>query len=155
MYFTVHSQFSPAPPSAPLAGDVEQPTARSTVPAGLLSAGRLLQLEPDLQAHLEVRDLPVDDVPADLGDLEPVQPAQRGGGPADGIADGVLNGLGRGPDELGHPVGVIHGGLPSVRQPAVPDRLPGTDRRSQSSSAVAVPAATVRLPSRTAKPSPT
>src|SRR5262249_33805526 len=49
-----------------------------------------LQPETDLQRHLVVRDLAVDDVAADVGDLEPVEVPKGGVGAADAVLDGVL-----------------------------------------------------------------
>src|SRR5437764_8483338 len=109
-------------------------------------SGRLLQLEPDLQADLEVADRTVDDVAADLGDLEPVQPTQGSAGPADRVADGLLDGVGRGPDQLGHAVRVIHVHLPSARQPAALGTPVGTDPGLESAGCVPPPESPSLLP---------
>ncbi|CAG7640370.1 hypothetical protein SBRY_30422 [Actinacidiphila bryophytorum] len=77
---------------------------------------RGLQAEAELETHLVVVDLAVHDVPAYLGDLEPVQAAQRLRGPADAVAQGGVHALVRRADDLRHPVGVLgHGGLPFGR----------------------------------------
>src|SRR4029077_19926310 len=58
---------------------------------GELTALHILQAEADFQADLEVRDLAVGDLAADLRHLEPVQVAQGLRGPADRVADGRLD----------------------------------------------------------------
>src|SRR6266568_2594465 len=98
-------------------------------PAEIFLGRGPLELEPDLQADLEVADGAVDDVPADLGDLEPVEAAQGAAGAADRVVDGLVDRVGRGPDKFGDPVRVIHVRLPSARQPAVHRPVMGMDCR--------------------------
>ena len=64
--------------------------SRSADVQGLLV---VLQAEAQLEPDLEVLDLVVDDMAADLGDLEPVEVTQRAAGPLDGVADGVVDAL--------------------------------------------------------------
>jgi Protein of unknown function (DUF1205) len=66
--------------------------------AGLL---RILHPEPDLHSDLEVLDLAVDKVPADVGDLEPVQASHRSCRALDPDADSVVNSLRGGAYDLG------------------------------------------------------
>src|SRR5256886_17124130 len=107
MYFTVTPKVRRRPMRRlSLGTSNEHPSARR--PPAQFLRGRLLQLEPDLEGHLEMADRAVGDVPADLGDLEPVQLAQRRSGPADRVADGLLDRVRRGPDDLGDAVGVVH-----------------------------------------------
>jgi len=51
----------------------------------------VLEPEPDLQPYLEVLDLADLDLPAHLGHLEPVDVSQRRAGPANGVADGLVD----------------------------------------------------------------
>jgi len=75
-----------------------------TRPVGL-SSGCFVEPEPDLQPDLDVAEFAVDDVPADLGDLEPVQPAQGSRGATDGALDRVIDPLRRRADYFGDSVG--------------------------------------------------
>src|SRR5690625_465688 len=80
------------------------------VPALLvLEVCRLLFLEAEahLQADLEMPDLAILHVSADLGDLEPVQVAQRFVRPPDGVADRIVDALCGGADDLSDSVRVI------------------------------------------------
>ena len=61
---------------------------------------RLVEPEADLQRDLEMTQLVVVDVPADVGDLEPVKVVQGLRGTLDGAADGVVDALGGGADDL-------------------------------------------------------
>jgi hypothetical protein len=63
----------------------------------------VLEAEADLQPDLPVRDLPVLQLAPDLGDLEPVQVAQRLRRAADGVADGLVDAVGRAADDLRDP----------------------------------------------------
>src|ERR1700754_639086 len=72
---------------------------------------RVLEAEADLHADLDVLDLAVDDLAADLGDLEPVEVPQRLGGPADAVAHRLVHSLVRRADDLGDAVGAVHGVL--------------------------------------------
>src|SRR4029079_11365147 len=64
---------------------------------------------------LEVLDLAVLDLAADLGDLEPVAVAQCRGGPFDAVVDGPFEAVRGGADDLGHAVGAVgHAGLQAV-----------------------------------------
>src|SRR5690606_36543260 len=67
----------------------------------------VFEAEADLQADLEVGHLPVLDLAAYFGNLEPVEVAQGLRGPADAVADGLVDALRRGADDLGHPVRAI------------------------------------------------
>jgi NAD(P)-dependent dehydrogenase (short-subunit alcohol dehydrogenase family) len=59
-----------------------------------------------------VLDTPVRDLPAHLGDLEPVEVAERLRRPLDRIADGRVDAVRRAADDLGQSVGVVgHGCL--------------------------------------------
>src|SRR5690606_3690360 len=81
--------------------------------------------EADLQTHLPVLDLPLLDLPAHLGHLEPVQVAQGFRGPADAVADGLIDAVVRGADDLGDAVGVVrHAGGSSPWRLRVPARTP-------------------------------
>src|SRR5262249_55836122 len=108
------------------------------------SAGRAgsLQPEPDLQRHLVVRDLAVDDVAADVGDLEPVEVPKGGVGAADGVLDGVLEAARRRARELGDLVDLVtHGAYRTGAH--------GAGQRRQKAAAsgaisVALPAVTCR-----------
>src|SRR3984957_20942148 len=71
---------------------------------GLVRQSGVLEAEAHLEADLIVRDLAVDDLAADLGDLEPVQVPQGLPGPVQSTADGGLDPLGRGSDDLGDAV---------------------------------------------------
>ena len=69
-----------------------------------------LEPEADLHADLHVVDDAVLDVPADLRHLEPVDVAQRLGGALHAVADGLVDAVGRGADDLGDAVGAVgHG----------------------------------------------
>ena len=69
-----------------LAGALKRaPTKRS----GL----RILHPEPDLECHLEVLDLAIDEMPADVGDLEPVKASKRACRALHSDADGVVDPL--------------------------------------------------------------
>jgi hypothetical protein len=65
-----------------------EPTTRPVVACSALDP------EPDLQRHLVVRDLAVDDVATRFDDLEPIEVAHGLGGGLDGVAGGVV-GAGR------------------------------------------------------------
>src|SRR2546423_15059270 len=107
MYFTVAPKVRRPPMRRlSLGTSNEHPSARR--PPAQFLRGRLLQLEPDLEGHLEMADRAVGDVPADLGDLEPVQLAPRRSGPADPVADGLPARVRRGPADRGAPAGVVH-----------------------------------------------
>src|SRR6476469_1142332 len=67
----------------------------------------VLEAEADLHAHLGVLDGAVLGLPADLGDLEPVDVAQRLAGALDAVADGLVDAVGRGADDLGDAVGAF------------------------------------------------
>lgn len=64
--------------------------------------------EPDLYRHLKVTNFAVDQVTADLRDLEPVEVSECGVGPRDAIADGLVDAVRRRPDNLGDAIRVIH-----------------------------------------------
>src|SRR6476659_3268457 len=66
-----------------------------------------LEAEPALEADLEVPDLAVGDVPADLGDLEPVEVAQRPARAGHAVADRRIDAVGGRPDDLGDAVHVV------------------------------------------------
>jgi hypothetical protein len=75
----------------------------------------LLILEPEAELHrdLEVLDMVVDDLAADLGNLEPVEMAEGVAGSADGVLDGIVDALLGRPDDLGDAVRAIgHGSAP-------------------------------------------
>src|SRR6478672_10005132 len=81
-----------------------------------VAASLVLEAEADLEADLEVLDSAVLDLSPDLGDLEPVDVAQRLAGPLDGVADRLVDPVGRGADDLADAVGAVgHGGLRSRR----------------------------------------
>src|SRR5690606_2335535 len=67
-----------------------------------------------LQPHLVVGDLPVLQVAAHLGDLEPVQSAQRLACPGDAVADRRVHALRRRAHDLGDAVGVVGHAASSV-----------------------------------------
>lgn len=60
----------------------------------------LLDAKADLQVHLEMAHLAVDDVAASFHHLEPFKMAQRGRGLRDGAADGVFDAVARTADDL-------------------------------------------------------
>src|SRR3954451_5826299 len=67
----------------------------------------VLEAEADLHAHLVVLDGAVLDLTAHLRHLEPVEVAQRAGGPLDAVADGAVDAVGGGADDLGDAVGAV------------------------------------------------
>src|SRR5690606_32783604 len=71
---------------------------------GLTRAVGRLDPEAHLEPDLEVSNLAVDQMAPNLGHLEPVQVAQSLAGAGDGVADGLIHGVGGGADELGNPV---------------------------------------------------
>src|SRR4051794_29830563 len=72
----------------------------------------VLEPEADLETDLEVLDLAVLDLAPDLGHLEPVEVSKRLAGAVDGVADGGVDAVGRGADDLGDAVGAVrHGDL--------------------------------------------
>src|SRR4051812_48434845 len=75
----------------------------------------VLEAEAELEADLEVLDGVVLDLAADLGDLEPVEVAQRLRRPLDAVADGLVDALGGRPDDLGDAVDTVgHDDAPRV-----------------------------------------
>src|SRR6476469_1711203 len=74
---------------------------------GLLLPLLVLEAEADLHAHLEVLDGAVLGLAANLGDLEPVDVAQRLAGALDAVADGLVDAVGRRADDLGDAVGAF------------------------------------------------
>jgi H+/Cl- antiporter ClcA len=85
----------------------EQPEPRDAARGELPLRRRFVQPEADLHRDLDVVHLVVLDVPADAGDLEPVEVAQRLGRPADRALDRVVQPDRRGPDDLGDRVDVV------------------------------------------------
>jgi H+/Cl- antiporter ClcA len=83
----------------------EQPEPRDAAPSQLRR--RFVQPEADLHRDLDVVHLVVLDVPADAGDLEPVEVTQGQGRPADRALDRVVQPDRRGPDDLGDRVNVV------------------------------------------------
>ena len=85
------------------------------------SVSGVFEAEPDLDANLEVIDLAIADVPADFGDLEPVEVPQRLGGALNAVSDGSVDAFIRCPDDLGDAVRAVRHsdsfciGLPSRR----------------------------------------
>src|SRR3546814_5991758 len=68
-----------------------------------------------LHADLEMANGIVDDVAADLGHLEPLEVPQRLRGGADGVADRVVERVGRGAVDLGDGIDVArHGAVPPL-----------------------------------------
>src|SRR3954469_16955985 len=67
----------------------------------------VLETEPDLEPDLEVLDGAVLDLAAHLRHLEPVHVAQGEGGPLDGVADGLVDAVRRGADDLGDAVRAV------------------------------------------------
>ncbi len=73
----------------------------------------VLETEADLHAHLVVTDRicgareVVGDVSADLRDLEPVEVAKGARGAVDAVADGLVDPVRRGADDLGDSVGAV------------------------------------------------
>src|SRR3954454_19574057 len=67
----------------------------------------VLEAEADLEPDLEVLHVAVLDLSAHLGDLEPVDVTQGRAGPPYGVADGLVDAVGRGSDELGDAVGAV------------------------------------------------
>ena len=59
---------------------------------------------------------------ADLGDLEPVEVPERAGGALDAVADGLVDPLGGGSDDLGDAVGAVGHALSSGRVERGSDR---------------------------------
>jgi hypothetical protein len=70
----------------------------------------VLEPEPDLHPDLEVGQLVVLHRPSDLGDLEPVDVAQRPGGSADPVADRLVHTVRAAADDLGDAIDVFHAG---------------------------------------------
>src|SRR3954468_1310687 len=70
-------------------------------------ASVFLQAEAELQPHLEVVDPAVADVAADLGDLEPVEVAERPARARDRVADRGGDAVGRRPHDLADGVDVV------------------------------------------------
>src|SRR3954453_10849864 len=81
-------------------------TERGSVTAPTL-ASFVLEPETDLHPDLEVLDVAVLDLPSDLRHLEPVDMPQGGAGTAYGVADGIVDAVGRRADDLGHAVGAV------------------------------------------------
>ena len=81
---------------------------------------------------------------ADLGHLEPVDVPQRAGGPLDAVANGLVDALGRGADDLGDAVGAVghrrsllcSGG---ADPPSMPRPVRAVRRRRRTLADVAVP----------------
>src|SRR5699024_80969 len=67
----------------------------------------VFQAETDFHRNLIVRDLRVLYMPADPGDLEPVEMAQGLPGPMDAVFYGLGDPLGRGPDDFRNTIGAI------------------------------------------------
>src|SRR6185437_8048694 len=67
----------------------------------------VFEAEADLHADLVVVDLVVDDVAADLGDLEPVEVTQGLAGAGDAVGDGLVDALLGGANDLRDAVGAI------------------------------------------------
>jgi hypothetical protein len=80
----------------------------------------VVEAEADLHRHLEPHDVTLVHRAADVGDLEPVEVAQRLRRPPDAAADRGVDAVRRRPDDLGDLVRVIH------RNP------PGTERADAS-----------------------
>src|SRR3954453_2325158 len=91
---------------------------RQHVPAGtsgVRSLLRILHPEPDLERDLEVLDLTIGKVSADVTHLEPVETAQRTSCPLHRNADCVVDSLSRGANDFRQSVHMtIHGLAPSV-----------------------------------------
>src|SRR5690606_3425458 len=68
----------------------------------------VFEAESHLHADLQVLDIAVHDLAADLGDLEPVEVPERLRRPVDAVAHRFVDALGGRPDDLGHPVRAIH-----------------------------------------------
>jgi hypothetical protein len=73
----------------------------------ILSGGRLVETEADLQRDLEAAAAVVLDPAARVGDLEPVQVVQGFRGAGDGALDRVVDALGGGADDLADGVDVV------------------------------------------------
>src|SRR6476620_4969529 len=70
----------------------------------------VLEAEAELDADLEVLHPAVVHLAADLGHLEPVHVAQRLAGALDPVADGLVDAVGRGADDLGDAVRAVRHG---------------------------------------------
>jgi RNA polymerase sigma-70 factor (ECF subfamily) len=70
----------------------------------------VLEPEPDLHPYLEMGQLVVLHRPSDLGDLEPVDVAQRAGGSADPMADRLVHAVRAAADDLGDAIDMVHQG---------------------------------------------
>src|SRR6266542_5347003 len=101
------------------------PTGCATAPSGSRLGHRrgrvgsglgLVEAEPDLHRDLEVADLAVLKVAADVGDLEPVEVAQGGARSGDAVAHRLVDRVRGGSHDLGDPVDVVghHGLLDTV-----------------------------------------
>ncbi len=93
--------------AAHLAGEHHPPSPVTPERCHRDGAGSAVQAEADLQRDLERGDLAVLHLAADLGGLEPLDVADRGGDAGDAAADGLLDGVRRGADDLGDAVDVV------------------------------------------------
>src|SRR3546814_12493428 len=75
---------------------MEEAAATGAAARRTSGAPSLLVAEAELHPDLEVADGIVDDVAADFGHLEPLEVPQRLRGGADGVADRVVERVGRG-----------------------------------------------------------
>src|SRR3546814_7428964 len=80
---------------------MEEAAATGAAARRTSGAPSLLVAEAELHPDLEVADGIVDDVAADFGHLEPLEVPQRLRGGADGVADRVVERVGRGAVDLG------------------------------------------------------
>src|SRR3546814_17100944 len=79
---------------------MEEAAATGAAARRTSGAASLLVAEAELHADLEMANGIVDDVAADLGHLEPLEVPQRLRGGADGVADRVVERVGRGAVDL-------------------------------------------------------
>src|SRR3546814_53780 len=92
---------------------MEEAAATGAAARRTSGAPSLLVAEAELHPDLEVADGIVDDVAADFGHLEPLEVPQRLRGGADGVADRVVERVGRGAVDLGDGIDVArHGAVP-------------------------------------------
>jgi hypothetical protein len=72
-----------------------------------LSVLGVFEAEANFHRHLEMLDLTLDDVAADLRDLEPIDVPQRLRRAMDAVSNGLLQALPRRPDDLADSVGAV------------------------------------------------
>src|SRR4051794_14341403 len=95
---TAQSASPYSPPAAGAYGGARRAVVNPGRADGASALG-LLEAEPDLHGDLEMADLAVHDVPADVGGLEPVEVPQGLCGAGQPVADGVVDRLRRRADD--------------------------------------------------------